>query len=223
MPIAITQSTKLFSGRALRADTREALVSGYVMIAQLLQLPQRDQQDQNVIIDAVLQWLKTHAQWLLILDNADDLALIGKFLPQAFGGHIILTTRAQTLGRLAQRIEVDTMELDVGALLLLRRAGLVACDALLEEALPFDVATAKEITEELGGLPLALDQAGAYIEETSCSLLDYQSLYRARRAEMLKVRGGLVDDHPESVATTWSLSFQILEHSCICLLATHWL
>src|SRR5437764_5746637 len=97
-----------------RSDTREALVSGYVIIAKLLHLPQRDEQDQSVIIDAVLQWLKTHAQWLLILDNADDLALIGKFLPQSFGGHIILTTRAQTMGRLAQRIEVDTMELDVG-------------------------------------------------------------------------------------------------------------
>jgi tetratricopeptide (TPR) repeat protein len=194
-----------------RSDTRETLVSDYVTIAQLLHLPQRDAQDQSVIIDAVLQWLKTHGQWLLILDNADDLALIGKFLPQAFGGHIILTTRAQAMGRLAQRIEVDTMELDVGALLLLRRAGLVAPDALLEEALPFDVATAKEVTEELGGLPLALDQAGAYIEETSCSLLDYRSLYRARRAEMLNVRGGQVADHPASVATTWSLSFQQVE------------
>ena len=55
---------------------------------------------------------------------------------------------------------------------------------------------------------LALDQAGAYIEETQCSLADYLDLYRTRRAEVLKERGGLMGDHPDSVATTWSLSFQ---------------
>ena len=70
---------------------------------------------------------------------------------------------------------------------------------------------ALQISEELGGLPLALDQAGAYIEETSCSLSDYLSLYRTRRAEVLKERGGLTGDHPDSVATTWSLSFQRVE------------
>jgi tetratricopeptide (TPR) repeat protein len=71
-----------------------------------------------------------------------------------------------------------------------------------------DREVATKISEELGGLPLALDQAGAYIEETQCSLPDYQSLYRTRRAEVLKERGGIMGDHPDSVATTWSLSFQ---------------
>lgn len=60
----------------------------------------------------------------------------------------------------------------------------------------------------LGGLPLALDQAGAYLEETGCGLSDYQQLYRQHRNELLRKRGGLVADHPELVATTWSLSFQ---------------
>ena len=195
----------------VRADTRETLVSDYVAIAELLNLPQSDGKDQNIIVNAVLQWFKTHVQWLLILDNADDLTVMREFLPSTFGGHILLTTRAQVMGRLAQCIEVDMMELDVGALLLLRRATLVVHDASLEGASPSDCATAKEITEELGGLPLALDQAGTYIEEVRCSLADYLSLYRQDRAVLLNERGGLELDHPEPVTTTWSLSFKKVE------------
>ena len=72
-------------------------------------------------------------------------------------------------------------------------------------------AIALSISQELGGLPLALDQAGAYIEETQCSLADYLQFYRTQRADLLKARGGLVLDHPEPVATTWSLSFAQVE------------
>ena len=70
---------------------------------------------------------------------------------------------------------------------------------------------ARAICHELGGLPLALDQAGAYIEETGCSLAAYQRLLQRRRADLLAERRGLVDDHPQPVATTWSLSFAHVE------------
>ena len=48
-------------------------------------------------------------------------------------------------------------------------------------------------------------------DHPACSLSDYLGFYRTRRAEVLKERGGLTDDHPDSVATTWSLSFQRVE------------
>jgi len=60
---------------------------------------------------------------------------------------------------------------------------------------------------------LALDQAGAYIEETQCDLTGYLDLYRTRRTELLKRRSRLRTDHPEPVATTWSLSFQQVEQA----------
>jgi tetratricopeptide (TPR) repeat protein len=101
-------------------------------------------------------------------------------------------------------------------LLLLRRAGRLGADAPLEQAKASERAIAQQITQELGGLPLALDQAGAYIEETQCSLADYLQLYRSQRAELLKARGGLVPDHPEPVAATWSLSFaQVVQRSAV--------
>jgi hypothetical protein len=192
------------------ADTRESLIAGYTAIAGALNLPEKDEVDQTRIVTVVHYWLKTHKKWLLVLDNADDLAMVRELLPPATG-HTLLTTRAQALGRLAYGLEVDTMDQKVGALLLLRRAGLLTPEATLEVAMPADIALAEEISAELGGLPLALDQAGAYLEETHCGLSAYQSLYRSRRAEMHKERGGLVSDHPEPVATTWSLSFEKVE------------
>ncbi len=197
------------------ADTQDSLVSGYVAIARRLNLPEKDEQNQTEVVQAVKQWLSDHTGWLLILDNADELKVAYEFLPSAPKGHILLTTRAHATGTRANRIEVESMLPDVGALFLLRRAKLLALNAQLADAAVAAVATAREICVEMGGLPLALDQAGAYIEETQCGLTDYQQLYRTRRALLLKRRGDLADDdHPESVATTLSLSFEKVEQKC---------
>jgi tetratricopeptide (TPR) repeat protein len=71
---------------------------------------------------------------------------------------------------------------------------------------------------------MALDQAGAYIEETGCGLLDYLHLYKERHRDLLALRKSLAAEHPEPVATTWSLSFQKIEEAnpaasallCVC-------
>ncbi len=84
-------------------------------------------------------------------------------------------------------------------------------DAPLEQATPADRQAAEAIMRELDGLPLALDQAGAYIEETQCSLASYLEQYRKRQTHFLQRRGGIGKQHHEPVATTWSLSFQHVE------------
>jgi tetratricopeptide (TPR) repeat protein len=190
-----------------RADSQEALVSSYVTLANRLDLPGKNAPDQSIVVQAVKAWLQNTRGWLLILDNADELALVSAFVPPAMGGHLLLTTRATALGRLAHRIEVETFSPEDGTLFLLRRAGLLAPDASLVDAASHDYQDAIQMTKELGGLPLALDQVGAYLEETGCSLANYQQMYRQHRRDLLKKRGGLVADHPEPVATTWSLSF----------------
>ena len=195
-----------------RAHTVEALVSGFVAIAELLQVSQQEQ-DRHKIVQAVKDWLRTHDRWLLILDNADDLTLVRDFLPKAGAGHLLLTTRAVCMGQLASRMEVETLDQETGALFLLRRAGVLATGSSLDHAAPGDLVLARELVGKMGGLPLALDQAGAYIEETQCSLADYLCLYSGHRAVLLQERGGPLPDHPESVATTWSLSFAAIEQT----------
>lgn len=194
------------------AETTETLDSSYVEIARLLQLPEKDEPTQELIVQAVKNWLSTQSGWLLILDNADDLSIIPAFLPKNFIGHLLLTTREQALGTLAQSLEVDTLAEEQGALLLLRRAKVIASNESLEHASEQDRTTASAIARELGGLPLALDQAAAYIEETRCSLTRYQLQYQASQPQFLARRGGKgVQLHPQSVTTTL-LSFAKIEN-----------
>ncbi len=195
----------------VRAETSEALTASYSELARLLHLPQQEAQDQQIVVHAVKTWLSSRNDWLLILDNADDLKLAWSFLPGECPGHLVLTTRAQVMGKLARRLEVETLDQETGALLLLRRSGLVETGAPVDAASPEDQSLARALTAALDGLPLALDQAGAYIEETACGLSGYLQEYEERRAHLLAHRGMLPDDHPEPVATTWSLSFEKVE------------
>ena len=194
-----------------RAESTEALISSYVAIATLLRLPEREAKEQDITVQAVKTWLQTHRDWLLILDNADELALLADFLPPSLQGHLLLTTRAAATGRLAHRLEIETLLPEYGALFLLRRAGLIEPSASLEQASLEERKLALKISQELGGLPLALDQAGAYLEETGTDLSSYWQIYRQHRANLLAERRGLVADHPTPVATTWSLSFKLVE------------
>lgn len=192
----------------VRAASTSELVSSFVELAGVLNLPERHQQDQNLMIDAVQRWLRRHTDWLLIFDNMDNLSVAQEFLPKAGTGHLLFTTRAQALGNIAQCVEVQPMKPEIGALLLLHRAELLPLHAPLKQAKKEDDAIAREISRELDGLPLALDQAGAYISATRCSLRDYLMLYETRRQDVLKERGSFNQDYPASVATTWSLSFE---------------
>ena len=195
----------------VQANTQEILLSNFVALAGLLHLPEQNAQEQQLVVQALHHWFETHSGWLLIFDNADDLSTIQEYLPEGNMGHIVLTTRAQAMGGLARKIELDTMGPEEGAALLLRRAGIIAHDALLDSASPADRALAREIVHAMDGLPLALDQAGAYLEETQESLSNYLALYQQQRAALLKRRGGLLPHHPDSVATTWSLAFEHIE------------
>jgi tetratricopeptide (TPR) repeat protein len=194
-----------------RADSDEVLISDFVNIAHLLDLPQKDVQDQNLVVIAVKRWLQTNKDWLLILDNVEDLEMINNFLPTMTAGHILLTTRIQATGTFAQPVEIEKMEREEGATFLLRRARLIKPQATLEDAPEANRSKAKEISQAMDGLPLALDQAGAYIEETKCGLSHYFALYQEKRAELLKKRGRMISSHPESVTTTFSLSLEKVE------------
>ena len=159
-----------------KADSREALSADFVSIASLLQLTEQVTQEQHLAIAAVKLWLAYNTDWLLILDNVEDLSIIWEYIPTASNSHILLTTRSTPTGSIAQRIEPDTMKPDDGALLLLRRAGILPPGASSNKVSATDRTKALHLVQELGGLPLAIDQAGAYLEEMGSSLSHYLHL-----------------------------------------------
>jgi hypothetical protein len=195
----------------VRANTSEELIADFVGIAELLNLPERNAQEQEITVKAVIQWFAVHKNWLLIFDNADDFTVIHTYLPPADDGHILLTTRTQIMSGVAHKIDIKKMESEEAVLLLLRRAGIEASSDVQPEVIQEIHAQGEEIVKELDGLPLAIDQAGAYMEETGCSLSTYLVLYRKQYAQLLAYRGGIALDYPLSVSTTWQISFQEVE------------
>ena len=194
------------------AETEAQLYSGLLQIAGVLSLSGPDERDQQAVVAAVQQWLSTHGQWLLIVDNVDDLSLLDRLLPLARSGAMLLTTRCQTLGTRARGVELLPMQQEEGLLLLLRRAKVLSPDAdsgqlrqfAAEHPTSYSAATA--LVRALGGLPLALDQAGAYLEATHCSLPAYLDLFDSRRRLLLRSRGEGARDHPQSVWATFTLA-----------------
>jgi serine/threonine protein kinase/tetratricopeptide (TPR) repeat protein len=195
----------------VRGDTREKMQTSIVALAGVLKLEEQHEKEQQHVIEAVRAWLRKNSNWLLIVDNIEDLKLVRTLLPATAPGHILLTTRTQTTGNIAQRLDLEKMTLEEGALFLLRRTKMIAQDAALQDVSSEDCQEAQALAAAFAGLPLALDQAGAYIEEAGCSLANYLCRYQAGQMKLLGMRGGFAFDHPASVTTTFSATFEKIE------------
>ncbi len=195
----------------LQADSREILFAQFAQLTQILNLPEGNQQDQTRAVHAVRRWLKGHNKWLLILDNIEDLLLVEELVPSGHCGCVLLTTRAHVTEPVAYANELQAMTEQEAVLFLLRRSKILTRDMSLEAALEDDQVIAGKIWELMDGLPLALDQAGAYIRETGCGLSRYLDLLQERRPELLKQRGGFSSGHPDSVTATLFLAFEKIE------------
>ena len=197
------------------ADTYESLMASYVRLASLLRLSEYEEPDQSKVKEAIQRWLSKHTGWLLILDNIEDLSLVHQFVPVDRQGAVLLTTRRQVTERVAQALELGTLPEHHSILFLLKRTKILTLEMSLDDAAASDIAAARMIARALGNLPLALDQAGAYMLETRCSLSAYLDLSRKHQGELLRRRTGgeIPTDHPESVATTFTLNFQQVQRN----------
>jgi tetratricopeptide (TPR) repeat protein len=191
------------------AGTEQSVRGGYAAIATLLDLPEKESQEQAKVTDAVKNWLEQNAGWLLVLDNADDPAMLKPFLPQLIKGHILLTSRAysfQKIGLVSPR-EINVLSPDEAREFLLRRTGKGPMEKSPE---------ADALAKELGYLPLALEQAAAYIAETGAIFSSYVAGYRKQGLKLLEKQGPVMgndekEQQKRTVATTWALNFADIE------------
>jgi tetratricopeptide (TPR) repeat protein/transcriptional regulator with XRE-family HTH domain len=190
----------------ISAETHETIVSSMVAIASQLNLPEKQEKEQEKVIAAVTYWLTRHSNWLLIFDNVEDPTLLKRILLAARGG-MLFTSRRQALGLSGRTLDLEPMTPEEGICFLLGRASRRNLINSLDDFSPTDVALAREIVTAMDGLPLALDQAGGYIEETGCHISDYLKRYQTHRVALLNRRGSVRIDHPEAVVTTFSFCF----------------
>ncbi|MCX6673443.1 MAG: FxSxx-COOH system tetratricopeptide repeat protein [Methanothrix sp.] len=176
----------------VRAEEPASITMDYAGLAAALGLPKMDSPDQ--VVNAVKGWLGQNRKWLLIFDNAQDPDALNRFLPQGGGGHVLITSRNPNWGSLASLLPVDVFE------------PTEAVDFIRRRTNQDDHSSAQALATETGRLPLALEQAGAYIKESGIKLSDYLARFRKNRAEILK--RGKPTDYLDTVATTWNISFQ---------------
>ncbi len=150
----------------LPAEDPTVLAAGYGELAA--QLGAAEGRDPVAAVHGVLA--DSPARWLLVFDNAPDRASVARFIPPAGPGRVLITSRNQVWPP-GQALEVPVLDPKVAADFLVSRTG----DPNQRAAL--------ELAGELGGLPLALEQAAAYIQASGSSLAGYLALFLRRRAD----------------------------------------
>ncbi len=70
---------------------------------------------------------------------------------------------------------------------------------------------ARELASELDGLPLALEQAAAYVAAIQASYGQYLAGYRTRKLGLLERLGPVTGAYPATVAKTWLINFEQVE------------
>ena len=149
----------------------------------------------------MLGWLNQQDGWLLVLDNADEPNILQPFLPTGGRGSIVITSRQHDLPGLGVaspiRLDVMTPEESV-AFLLPRTAGT-------------DHQAAADLAQDLGHLPLALEQAAAYMAVNGVGCASYLAAWRQRRLKLLERQGPQEGRYHATVATTWAVSFERVE------------
>jgi hypothetical protein len=156
---------------------------------------------QEAVVTAVRTWLEHHHRWLLVLDNVEKPQSASELLPRNAAGHVLLTSRAETgWERLADHLPVEVLAPTDAANFLLART---------RKSYLSDKAAATTLAITLGGLPLALEQAAAFVDEAgTVTLTGYVELFATRALELL--RRGQPLGYQHTVTTTWSLALQTL-------------
>jgi serine/threonine protein kinase len=92
----------------IQADSREAFQSDLLGLAASLHLPQGNPSDGDPFT-AVVQWLRTHQHWLVVLDQVQEQEVLAPLIPLPEQGHLLVVTSTRSLGALAPLIEVSPL------------------------------------------------------------------------------------------------------------------
>ncbi len=182
----------------LRAEEPATLASDFASLAahlagaRWMSFPRES--DQRSIIASVKRWLEQHGRWLLVFDSAREPGVVAPYLPSAATGHVLITTRNASFRGVATLVPIRELERVDSIAFLQARTG------------QSDRQAAQKLCEALGDLPLALAQAGAYIEESGTTFAAYLETFERRRRELL--RRGAGQSALPTVATTWDIAFK---------------
>ncbi|MCE5237626.1 TIR domain-containing protein, partial [bacterium] len=190
------------------AANTELLPLEFARVAEKLGVAVGDDVDANA--RRALDELTRGPRRLLIMDNAHDEESIQDWLPKTGKCRTIITSRFTAWSAEVQTMHVHVLESGPAQDLLIRRSGVADSEA--------NRAMADELAKELGYLPLALEQAAAYIHQQHGTLEHYLEQYAQHRQRLLARRQPGATRYPDSVATTWQMSIEKLGPEAVSIL-----
>ncbi|MEW1778344.1 FxSxx-COOH system tetratricopeptide repeat protein [Streptomyces sp. NPDC086777] len=177
------------------AEQGELIVSALADLGSTLGL--RVGEDATQAAEQVCAYLRHRSatlRWLLVFDNADEPHEVSPYLPG--GGHVLITSRNRNWREHGEAQEIAPFLREESIDHLLRRVtGLTAEDA-------------DRVAEALGDLPLAVEQAGAWLAETGTPVGDYLTELEQQIERTLS--SSQPADYPQPVAATWNVSIERL-------------
>jgi tetratricopeptide (TPR) repeat protein len=187
------------------AETPEALRRNLAALAGrlVLNLPAQHAAEEDVRLWAVLDWLRLNPGWFLILDNVDAEAALDeadKLLGTLTGGRVLITSRLANFAGHFDPLELDVLGIEDAIAFLLERAD------KRRRKTPDDAETARQLADDLGGLALALEQAGAYVAKLGISFARYRELWRENWNKVAGWSDERLTKYPRAVAVTWQTS-----------------
>jgi tetratricopeptide (TPR) repeat protein len=150
------------------------------------------------VLDA-LRLGKPYDKWLLVFDNADQPEDLYDVIPQD-PGHVLITSRNHRWESLVEAVQVDVFRRVESVEFLMKRVR----NAISEEE-------ADSLAEQLGDLPLALEQAGALLFERGMSASEYLEQLSSRTSQLLSQ--GRPVEYPVPMTAAWSVSVTNLSES----------
>ncbi|KAF8313332.1 P-loop containing nucleoside triphosphate hydrolase protein [Amanita rubescens] len=160
-------------------------------------------------VRSALEWISQRPNFLMIYDGADGhYSVVEKFLPPGHEGNIMITSRNIGLKRFTFRnsMEIHGMD-DEDAISLLLKS------AMFDDTDDDIYNLALQLVSQLGGIPLAIDQAGAYMHSCGCSINGYLELYTRHKDKLMENTPGFggASDYGTSTFGTWDISMKKME------------
>jgi tetratricopeptide (TPR) repeat protein len=190
----------------ITADSAAGVDAGLVGFAEALQPGLSAVFPSEALRERALGWLTSHSDWLLVLDNVTDPAnlagLFARVPPDRAGGRMVMTSRRATgWPQLVTAVRLDVLPMDAAVELLTNLAARGGVEVHRDEA--------QAVCTELGFLPLAVEQAGAYMAETGTNGRDYLRLLDAYPADIFR-DGGEGRDCERTIARIWHVTLEAL-------------
>jgi tetratricopeptide (TPR) repeat protein len=182
----------------VNADSPATLTEDFQGLAERLRLPEAEAQDQKKMLAAVRRHLEGSGGWLLVFDNADRHDDILPYLPQRGSGAVLITSRDRGWPHgTARRLDLDLWSRAEATGYLARRLGR-------------DDPGYGDLAAFLGDLPLAIEQAAAFMDATGRDAAGYLALSENVKARML-AEAAAPEEHRDGVWVTWEVSVEAAE------------